>query len=140
MKCKIEVNGKEYLSIAEFCEEFGLNRQKVYAMARRGVPFEDMVPGKDPPLQNLDPSDERVVITAQGKGFASILDFCKFYGLRYTTVIKHVRAGETGDQILDYMETRPRKAKPEPVLEFEGIAYSSLADAADSLGISAWRA
>lgn len=135
MKNKITVSGITYESITAFCEEFGLDRQKVYAMVRRGIQYEDMIPSDEP---EISADVENAVITARGKGFKSVLAFCKYYGLRYSTVAKRFNKGETGDQILDSTDIRPRRTDIESGFEYDGMTYSSLADAADALGLPAW--
>jgi len=81
-------------------------------------------------------------VIAEKTPYASITDFCNYYGLRYTSVQYHLRQGKTGDEILSILRGRSvtrryNKAPGRAVsVQIGDETFQSISEAAMAYGVS----
>lgn len=92
-------------------------------------------------MPNEKRNSNKKPVMAQNRKFDSITEFCKEFGLKYSSVNAQLRKGSTGDEILKksgLLPTGTRYTDNHSNAQqcfYNGVEYPSLVVAADSLGI-----
>ena len=79
------VEGKEYRSIPELADEYGLNTNAIYKRLSRGKIDDDLIPAKRRKNYSEPEKQTNYKLYVEGKGFKSEVEACKFYGVNFVT-------------------------------------------------------
>lgn len=132
------VEGKDYKSLADIADAYGIARNSLYKRYSRGSRGDDLVPLKKR-KSYLQPVKEIFYkLTIDGKGFRSEAEACRYFGVKYVTYRKRKYQGYSPKEclglepILDKRTlrkgTKINKPPKDPVrLQVEGKVYTSYA-------------
>lgn len=115
----VSYHGREYSSVLELCRDLGISLTAYYSRKRKGLPL----------TERARPRSEwlRKPVTAGGVEYESIEDFCAARGISRAAYYQALKDGRPLESI---------KPLNKIGVDYGGVHYDSLAQAALALGVS----
>lgn len=115
----VSYHGREYSSVLELCRDLGISLTAYYSRKRKGLPL----------TERARPRSEwlRKPVTAGGVEYESIEDFCTARGISRAAYYQALKDGRPLESI---------KPLNKIGVDYDGVHYDSLAQAALALGVS----
>jgi len=131
----VTVNGKNFVSIADACREYGVNYYSVV----------NKTSGTDKTVEEAindiiaNPVKRKTgkSVTVNGKQFTSILDACKEYNVSYKAVAnRRLGTNKTVEEAINDILANFTKCGPSKLITVNGKQFASIADVCKEYGVS----